>query len=178
MPSNQLKTRAGILYLKWDAQMNTRTTPVLLAAALLTGCVAASGPQSLPDRLQYDRITNAHVDVGSVSSADELFRLLPRVLARHGYFVASSQQTTPDGFQFLTDWRIRPIYEEESFAGAQQARTRLVIDARRRGTRYALTLYAVSYVEDANGRWRAAPISQVMEHQVRDIGRSMLLDLR
>jgi hypothetical protein len=158
--------------------MNKRTAPVLLAAALLTGCAAASGPQSLPERLHYDRISNAHYDVGSVSSADELFRMLPRVLARHGYFVATSQQTTPDGFQFLTDWRVRPVYADESFEGAQQARTRLIIDARRRGTDYALTLFAVSYVEDATGRWRGARLSQVMERQVRDIGRSLVLDLR
>lgn len=161
-----------------DAQMIKRTASVLLGAALLSGCAAATGPQSIPEKLQFDRVSNAHFDIGSVSSSDELFIMLPRVLARHGYFVATSQQTTPDGFQFLTDWRVRQVYADESFEGAQQARTRLIVDARRRGTRYALTLYAVTFVEDANGRWREARASQVMERQVRDIGRSMLLDLR
>lgn len=157
--------------------MNKRTAPVLFAAVLSTGCAAASGPQSLPEQYQYDRTSNVHTDVGSVSSADQLFGMLPRVLSRHGYFVANTQQTTPDGFQVLTNWRIRAVYADEVFEGVQQARTRLVIDARRRGTRYAVTLYAVSYLEDAEGKWREAGTSQRMEREVRDIGRSMLLEL-
>jgi hypothetical protein len=157
--------------------MNKRTLPVLFAAVLSTGCAAASGRQSLPERAEYDRTSNAHTDVGSVSSADELFRLLPRVLSQHGYFVAKSHQTTPDGFQFLTDWRTRPVYADEAFEGVQQARTRLVIEARRRGTRYAVTLYAVSFLEDAEGTWREARRSRMMEKQVRDIGRSMQLEV-
>jgi hypothetical protein len=158
--------------------MNKRIDIVLLAAAVVSGCAAASGPQSLPDRIQFDRITNAHTDVGSVSSADELFRMLPRVLQRHGYFVVSSQQSTPEGFQFLTDWRMRPVYADEAFEGVQQARTRLVVDARKRGSRYSISLYAVSYLENQKGEWLEAKMSRQMQQEVRDIGRSMYLELR
>ena len=161
--------------------MNKRNASILLAAALLTGCAAASRPSGvhvLPDHLTYDRVNNAYVDVGNVSSADELLRLLQRVLARHGYYVTTTHRTIADGFQFHTHWKDRPVLAAESFNGAQRARTRLVVEARPRADRFAVTVFAVSYTEDASGRWRETPVIKELQSEVRDIGRALLLEMR
>ena len=158
--------------------MKTRTTIlVLVAAALAMGC-SATAPRSLPQEIQFSRTTSAHVDLGSMRSTDELLRVLPRSLARHGYFIIQTQQRSPDGLQFVTDWRVRPVFSEEVFSGVQQARTRLVVDAKRRGTRYSLTVYAESFLEDESGSWREAAPTPKMKAHLQELSTAMAMDVR
>lgn len=159
--------------------MNTRkTTLVLVVATLSIGCAAATGPQSLPQETRFSRTNSAHIDVGSMRSADDLLRILPRSLARHGYFIIQTQQRSPDGLQFVTDWRVRPVFIEEAFDGVQQARTRLIVDAKRRGTRYSLTIFAESFLEDENGAWRASSASERMQKHLQEMGTAMAMDVK
>jgi hypothetical protein len=162
----------------WVLNMNTLTAAVSVATALSLGCAAATGPQSLPEDVRFNRVHNAHVDAGSMRSSAEVLTVLHRVLARNGYFIIRTEESTPDGYRFLTDWRARPVYADEAFAGVQRARTRLVIDARRRGTRYAVAIYAVSFLEDQAGGWQEATVSQQMRKHVRDLGTQIALDVK
>ena len=159
--------------------MKTRTTAlVLVTAALSIACAAATGPESLPQQAQFSRISSAHVDLGELRSSAELVSVLPRSLAKHGYFILETQDRSSNGLQFITDWRVRPVFSEEVFTGVQQARTRLVIDAKRRGTRYALTMYAESFLEDENGSWRKAAPTRKMQEHLQQVSTAMTMDLR
>jgi hypothetical protein len=158
--------------------MKTLTAVPLVVIALSTGCAAATGPQSLPEEPRFNRVSTAYVDVLATPSAGTLLRELPRALAKHGYFIIRTEPGVAEGYRFLTDWRVRPIYPDEVFEGVQQARTRLVVDARNRGNGYAVSIFAVSYLEDASGAWRQAAVSNEMRKQLRDIGTQFELDVR
>jgi hypothetical protein len=156
--------------------MKTSTAAVLVASALSLGCVAATGPQSLPDEVSLSRTTKAHVDVASMASEAELMQVLPPILARFGYFI-SEAKATGIGLRLLTDWQVRPVAQNEFAQGAKQARSRVIVDARRRGDRYAVTIYMLSFVEDAAGAWREAPASPAMRKHVQEIGTQIALDV-
>lgn len=158
--------------------MKALTVFTAAATALTLGCAAATGPQSLPENVHVDRINHAHVDIETMPSQSVLLRELPVTLAKHGYFVIRTEPGLGDGYRFFTDWRTRPIYAEEAFAGVQQARTRLVVDARRRGTSYAVSIFAVSFLEDESGAWRPAAASNEIRKYLRDIGAQLALDVR
>lgn len=136
--------------------MDIRILLASAAAALSTGCASTHASRSSLETIQLDRVNFAAVDIGSVPAA-QLSYVLPRALARHGYFLSATQGRGSDALQFVTDWRLRPALANEGQPGAEQARTRLVVDARRRGERYHLTLYAVTHIEDAQRVWRTAP---------------------
>jgi hypothetical protein len=158
--------------------MKAQTAVTLVATALTIGCAAATAPHTLPEEVRVDRINNPHVDVETMPTQNALLNELPRALAKHGYFVIRTEPGIAEGFRFLTDWRARPVYADESFDGAQQARTRLVVDARRRGVNYAVSIYAVSFLEDEQGAWRPARSSRQIRDHLRDIGAQFALDVR
>ncbi len=158
--------------------MRTLTAVASVATALSIGCAAATGPQSLPEEVRFNRITNAFVDVEGMPSEGTLLRELPRALAQHGYFIIRTEPGAAAGYRFVTDWRVRPIYADEIFEGVQQARTRLVVDARRRGTSYAVSIFAVSFLEDASGAWREVAGSNEMRKHLQDIGTRFALSVR
>ena len=68
--------------------------------------------------------------------------MLPNTLARHGYFIIKTEQLAPERYKLLTDWRA---------SGSSAERTRLVLDLRRRGHVYALSIEGMRAVEDASG---------------------------
>ncbi|HEX6065651.1 MAG TPA: hypothetical protein VFZ04_15580 [Longimicrobiales bacterium] len=158
--------------------MKTLTVVTSVATALSIGCAAATGPQSIPEDVQFDRIRNAYVDMETMPTQSALLQDLPRTLAKHGYFIIRTEPGMGEGYRFLTDWQVRPVYAEEAFAGVQEARTRLVVDARRRGTGYAVSIYAVSFLEDETGSWRPAVASSAIRKQLRDISTQFALDVR
>lgn len=158
--------------------MKALTGVTAVVTALTLGCAAATGPQSLPEEIHVDRINHAHVDVESMPTQGALMRELPVALAKHGYFIVRTEAGVGDGYRFFTDWRARPVYADELFAGVQQARTRLVVDARRRGTSYAVSIYAVSFLEDETGAWRPAAASKEIRKYLRGIGSQFALDVR
>ena len=152
---------------------------VVVVTAVIAGCTTVSTSGTIPEQLHYDRINTAFADLGSVRSADEFLRALPLTLSRHGYLVNETRQRPTGGFQLLTEWRFRPVHAKEAFAGVQRARTRLIVDASRRGPSYSLTVYAVSYLEDESGVWREAVVaSDEMKKHVRDLGRVLMADVR
>ena len=158
--------------------MKSLTVVTSVATALSIGCAAATGPQSLPEEVHFDRVRNAYVDVETMPSQAALLNDLPRTLAKHGYFIIRTEPGMGEGYRFLTDWQARPVHTEESFVGVQQARTRLIVDARRRGTGYAVSIYAVSFLEDETGAWRPARASGAIRKQLRDISTQFALDVR
>jgi hypothetical protein len=158
--------------------MKTLTVVTSVATALSIGCAAATGPQFLPEDVRFDRISNAYVDIITTPTESALLQELPRTLAKHGYFIIRTEPGMAEGYRFLTDWQVRPVHADEAFAGVQEARTRLVVDARRRGTGYAISIYAVSFLEDESGAWRPAVASNAIRKQLRDIGTQFALDVR
>ena len=173
-------TRAGhpITFRYGCLNMNTLTAVLSVASALSLGCAAATGPQSLPDHTRFDRIRSAYVDIETTPTEAVLLRQLPLALSKQGYFIIRTDPGVGGGYRFTTDWRVRPVYTDEVFEGVQQARTRLVVDARLRGTSYNLAVYAVSYLEDATGVWREAPPSNAMRKQLRELSTQFALDMR
>jgi hypothetical protein len=158
--------------LKRVLNMNRLAAVTVAGAALSLGCAAATGSQSLPDEISLSRTSRAYADVAGMRSERDLETALPRLLARYGYFIVDSRPTA-GGVRLLTDWVVRPLEREEAFGGALRARTRLVLDARRRGDVYAVTIYAVRFLEDASGVWRDAGASEAMRKHVQDIGTQM-----
>jgi hypothetical protein len=158
--------------------MKTLTAVLSVAAALSLGCSAATGPQSLPEDVRFDRIMSAYVDIETTPTEAVLMRELPRALAKQGYFINRTEPGIGGGYRFLTDWRVRPIYADEAFVGVQEARTRLIVDARRRGASYALSVYAISYLEDETGAWRQAAPSNEIRKQLRELSTQFALDMR
>jgi hypothetical protein len=158
--------------------MKTLTVVTSVATALSIGCAAATGPQSLPENVHFNRVNNAYVDIETTPTESVLLHELPRTLAKHGYFIIRTEPGMGEGYRFLTDWQVRAVQADEAFAGVQEARTRLVVDARRRGTGYAVSIYAVSFLEDETGAWRPARASNAIRKQLRDIGTQFVLDVR
>lgn len=149
--------------------MNTSAAVTLVASALTIGCAAATGPQFLPDVINLSRTSNAYVDVGSIYTERELQSTVSSVLARFGYFI-TDRRPSGHGVHLMSDWKSQPISQSAIFDGVQQARTRLIVDARRRGEHYAVTIFAVSFLQDASGTWREAVATPDLLRHVRDIG--------
>jgi hypothetical protein len=145
-----------------------KTYPALLAAlaSTLFGCASAES-QFLPADLAADRVYTHAIEVGTIASPATLERVLPTTLARYGYFIAKTQQSTSDNMQFLTEW-----------LETTRARTRLVVDARRRGPRYALSIYAITYWQNEAGSWQEARPSDELRTQLREVGRRLALEIR
>lgn len=102
-------------------------------------------------------------------SARELLDYVPVALARHGYFIAKTEQLAPDRYKLITDWRA----ELNS-----PARTRLLLDLRRRGNSYALSIEGVRTVEDVTGGWHEAEPTPEMVRNMRAIERDFRLRSR
>lgn len=139
--------------------MNTSQALAMFAAAFSLGCATASAPLAPPESSPISATNITRVSIGPVTATD-LLRTLPPALARHGYFIVKTEQLSPDRYKFLTDWRALPN---------SPARTRLVLDVRRRGSMYALAIQGVSYLEDASG-WRELPASKEMVQHMRALG--------
>ncbi len=152
-----------------------KPTRALLALVVATtsGCATASRPYAQPADITVSRLQGIPVEVGSVRSPVELQRVLPQVLAEYGYAIAITQQPAAEQIQFLTEWRTRAAFADESFTGTQQVRTRLVVDARKRGPRYAFAIYALNLVQDDQGAWREIGLSSQLRGHVRDISRRL-----
>src|SRR5688572_12860175 len=121
--------------------MILRSFSLLTASLWSLACGATHAQLVPPEAARINQAHAIHLDVGSVRSLATLHEILPRVLAHHGYFITHTQQRAANGLEFVTDWR----------PSGEQERTRLLIDARPRGNRVALTLYALTYAEHEDG---------------------------
>lgn len=132
-------------------------TVLLTAASLLLGCAAAGTHLSPPESVR-PRADHAHIELGSLSGPG-LHDALPRALARVGYFITTTQARPAAGTELMTDWQPTDA----------RTRTRLIISTRPRGERFAVTIYAVSFVEDEAGSWREVRASRQVQTMLRDI---------
>ncbi len=147
--------------------MKTSSALVVLTATLSLGC--ASAPMYAPPETSAFSITSeARIEAGGLS-AQEVLDYVPVALARYGYFIAKTEQLAPDRYKLVTDWRAEL---------GSPARTRLLLDLRRRGNSYALSIEGVRTIEDVTGGWHEAEPTPDMVRSVRAIERDFRLRSR
>jgi|GEM_PF-2133777 len=151
------------------------TRLLLMGSALLvlSGCASAD---------RSGRRIHAHDPevfrerTGFVTESD-LFDRLPRVLARHGFFIVEADGDSQ--FFFLkTQWHERVPFEDERTRGAVMARTRLSFRAVRNGRMYSLTLEAHRMIETSSSEdWVPTPIYAEAMAYLEEIASELRLEL-
>jgi hypothetical protein len=169
-------TRAGTFFNRSGAQMKSTRMLLVVIAATLSGCVTA-GPQFQPADIASDVVYTNPVEVGTFGSPAELERVLPLALARHGYAIAKVDQSANGHIQVVTEWLSGGAPDLELVPGAQ-ARTRLVLEVRPRGPRYALLIYSITYLRDANGAWQKQASVDQSRGELRELGRQLAIQIR
>lgn len=140
---------------------------VLLAAA-------PCGPAARDGRVE-PWTSRFRTHAGRVTATD-LALDLPRVLARHGFFI----ETVDRGYgavEMLTQWKEREPFAEELAEGARLARTRLKLRATWTGRLYQLRFEAENMVLDDAGSWRPAPMTDAFEDYAREVADDVRLEL-
>jgi hypothetical protein len=109
---------------------------------------------------------------GQVTESD-LYTRLPRVLARHGFFIMESDRFY-NGLSFTTQWRLRNPFPDEEVLGATAARTQVRLRAMKGGTLYTLRLQVENMIRIASGEWIHIPL----EDDVLEYAREVATDIR
>ena len=102
---------------------------------------------------------------------------VPDIFGANGFSIHESRRTG-HGVFFETNWRSRAPFEDEAARGAERARTRLVLDARKAGGRtYSLRIRAENEVRGVPGvsgpaagsGWGTIPATEMYRAYVRDL---------
>lgn len=88
---------------------------------------------------------------GQVTESD-LYLRLPRILARHGFYIRSGERVSQSLF-FETEWRNRQLFPDEQSTGITAARTRLRFKASWTGKFYSLRLMIDNEIQRGSGPW-------------------------
>lgn len=113
--------------------------------------------------------------VGHATSRD-ILEHVPRILGGHGYTIYNTRRTD-DTIYLETNWRSRAPFEDEADRGAEQARTRIIVRARRSSESFfTVRLEAQNEVmgpiegDDLLGRdWSIVPASDRYRSYVREL---------
>jgi hypothetical protein len=102
---------------------------------------------------------------------------VPDILGTSGYTL-HRRETTRRSIVFETDWRYRAPFADEADQGADQARTRLIVDARpSAGNVYAVRVRAENEVQgamvatdpDGEETWSTIPATDMYEAYAREL---------
>ena len=143
------------------------TWAVLVAAAVpvCSGCGTA--------RLSQSDVENR---IGRATERD-IVALVPEILQRHGYVIYNNRRTA-DMLYFETNWRSRAPFEDEAAQGADDARTRIIIRARKSsGMFFTLRLEAQNQVSGipyassdlVGSRWSTIPATDLYKEYVSEL---------
>jgi hypothetical protein len=99
---------------------NRRTWVLVTGVALVVGTACAGA--------QLDQ-SDVQSRIGRATERD-IVALVPLTLERHGYIIYNNRRTS-DMLYFETNWRARAPFDDEAAQGADGARTRIIIRARK-----------------------------------------------
>lgn len=142
----------------------SRATWALVIAVAVPVCSACAGARLSQSSVQ-DRIGRA--------TERDIVALVPEILQRHGYVIYNNRRSD-DVLYFETNWRSRAPFEDEAAQGADGARTRIIIRARRASEFFfTLTLEAQNQVsgipfdsELAGSPWSTIPATDLYREYV------------
>lgn len=112
---------------------------------------------------------------GQVTESD-LYVRLPRVLARHGFFIVANDRFY-NGVTFETQWRLRDPFPEEQARGATAARTQVRFRATHGGSLYSLQLQVENMIQIASGEWIHIPLDEDALHYAREVASDVRLEI-
>lgn len=148
----------------------------LSAAALLLTLGACSGAT-----LSHSAVESK---IGRATFRDIVVEV-PDIFGANGFSIHETRRTG-NSVSFETDWRARAPFEDEAEQGADRARTRLLLDARRAGGRtYSLRIRAENEVRGVPGasgpvagsRWGTIPATEMYRAYVRDLFMQIKLEV-
>ncbi|NIR79554.1 MAG: hypothetical protein GWM92_12675 [Gemmatimonadetes bacterium] len=143
--------------------------PLLAAAVLLVSAACASGSGSLNQ-------SSVESTIGRATFRDVVVEL-PDIVGENGFSIRRTRRTART-VSFETSWRARAPFEDEADQGADRARTRLFLVARKGGgNTYTLRVRAdnqVRGVADATGlapgaAWSTIPATPMYRDYVREL---------
>ncbi|NNF29431.1 MAG: hypothetical protein HKN73_19545 [Gemmatimonadetes bacterium] len=119
--------------------------------------------------------------IGHATGRD-ILDAVPKILGSHGYTIYNSRRTD-DSIYFETNWRNRAPFEDEADGGAEAARTRIIIRARRSSaTLFTVRLEAqnqimgVSHVTDPAGTsWSTMPATDAYKAYIGELSSEISL---
>ena len=141
----------------------------LLIAAAVPLC-SACGTAQLSQSDVQNRIGRA--------TARDIVVLVTETLQRHGYIIYNNRRSV-DVLYFETNWKSRAPFEDEAAQGADGARTRIIIRARRASDMFfTLRLEAqnqVSGIPYATSRWSTIPATDLYKEYVGELSSEIRL---
>ena len=118
------------------------------------------------------------MEVGRASRFDVLDKV-ESILNREGYTI-QERRDTGSLIQLATSWTNRAPFEDEVQRGATEARTRVIVEARRQGNDiFAVVLRAENSVltEGMDGTWQALPPTDMFRSHVRELSNALALEI-
>ena len=141
----------------------------LLIAAVVPLCSACGTAQ-----LSQSDVQNR---IGRATERD-IVVLVTETLQRHGYIIYNNRRSV-DVLYFETNWKSRAPFEDEAAQGADGARTRIIIRARRASDMFfTLRLEAqnqVSGIPFAASRWSTIPATDLYKEYVGELSSEIRL---
>lgn len=153
--------------LRADGRSPARRVGALALAAALAGCASAS--------LQRDLV---RVDVGRGTRPD-IERAVPEMLNRHGYRM-QDRRDTGNLLYYETAWLNRAPLEDEADRCPEECRTRIVVEARERGSAiYAVSLRVenMALVVAESTQWVALPPSAMFRDHIDELTSAIALEI-
>ena len=148
---------------------SSRARSALLIAVAVPICSACGTAQ-----LSQSNVENR---IGRATERD-IVVLVPETLQRHGYLIYNNRRT-PDMLYFETNWRSRAPFEDEAAQGADGARTRIIIRARKASELFFnLRIEAqnqVSGIPFTASQWSTIPATDLYKAYVGDLSSEIRL---
>jgi len=141
-----------------------------LTALYPMACIA-SGERTVAPRSQ----SSFNERSGQVTESD-LYLVLPRILARHGFFIRSGERVSRN-LIFETEWRNRQLFADEQSEGITAARTRLRFLATWSGKLYSLRLMIDNEIQRGNGQWIPGHRGQEFMEYARQIAHDIRTEI-
>lgn len=144
-----------------------------VGSLLLLACFVVSCASSNSTR---ERAATYRTSIGTGTELD-IQRQTPVLLTRYGYEM-NRQEGSSDGLYFETSWRERSLFEDEEAMGIKQARTRIIITTRPRGSGTAsAALHTITFVAEnevilaEEDGWTNSVMTDMTEQYLRGISR-------
>lgn len=115
------------------------------------------------------------------TTAQALFEHVPKVFDRYTFDVLRAEERGEMGLYYETEWKVREPMEDEAALGYQEARTRILIEARRSGVPLGdIPLFRVRFTAENRLRktssdpWEELPLTEMFREYMGRI----VLDIR
>jgi len=138
----------------------------LAVALLLSGCGASLGRGVLRN------------DLGRGTRRD-ITMFVREILYRYGYAIQEVRETS-NTIYYETAWARREPFDDEAARGAEECRSRIIVEARKGGAEmYSVRLRAenTALVFQYPGEWRPMPATEMFREHVREISNAIRMEI-